>query len=136
MKVFLFVILAGLVVKMFIYADYAIVGIVTFFLLSERAGIHTAIALLITIAALGVVFFLNQLTVKNIYVFKILGSLFSGWVVGAMLGSGFTDEAGNPDRIWIAVITIIATGVILLIRARYTGLVRRQKVLPEEEYSM
>jgi len=70
------VIFVKLLLAMFIYTDYFIVGILVFFGLSESLGVHMAISLIATIASLGLVYFLNQLTVKNVYIFKILGSRF------------------------------------------------------------
>ena len=128
----LVIILFALILKLFIfvftYSDFFLVGVVVFMVAWDRLGIHTAIAILLTLAALVLLYFINQITVMDIYIFKILGALFSAYVVSTLFI--VHDEYGNPDLIWQWVGGIIAFALILFVRTRSTGLVRKYEPMP------
>jgi len=111
---------------MMAYIDFAIVGILAFSLAFAQ-GVHTAICIVIALAALTVLFFINQITIRRVYVFKILGALFSALVISTLFT--FPDEYGNPDLIWQLVAGGIAFVIILTARAKRTGLIRRDEYL-------
>jgi len=132
-----------ILIHIMIYMDYAVVALLAYYIAHTRFELHGAFVLLIILGALALLYFINGITVFRVYIFKILGSIFSGWITGFyLIAEFFRDADGYPDRTWQIVLAALCTILILAVRSRKTGLIRRDEpaevpaYIPDYPYDM
>ena len=125
--------------KILIHFDYVLVLLATWVFVFGAGGhfeygllvnheVHTVFAILICLAALAIWFFIQNIRIFKIYIFRILACALSAFILTYLVSTGLLGQniADGMDTIWQWTFGIVYFAIAVGLRAKSSSLIQEE----------